>query len=172
MLEQLEKKVFPKVYEIMEQSFPKEEYRSYEDQLALLEREEYKLYGAIGSNGELMAFFAVWELIDFLFIEHFAVRDKLRNQGLGAQMIRSLQARYSAPMCLEVELPQNALTERRIAFYERNGFYLNHFPYEQPSLGAGRAAVPLRIMTSGGPLSEGTFRYLKERLYKVVYEVV
>ncbi len=171
MLRLLGKREFPKVYDIMEQSFPKEEYRSYDDQLALLEREEYKLYGAFDPHGELQGFLAVWELSNLLFIEHFAVRESLRNQGLGSEMIKCLQTHYSLTMCLEVELPQNAITERRIAFYERNGFYLNSYPYEQPSLGHGKEPVPLKIMTTEGILHGNAFLRLKDTLYKVVYGI-
>lgn len=169
MLKILEKKDFPRVYEIMEESFPKEEHRSYEDQLALMDKEEYKLYGACDPTGELVGFLGVWELPEILFIEHFAVKGSCRNRGIGSEALQWLLLKYSDRACLEVEMPQNLITERRIAFYERCGFTLNHFPYKQPSLGQGREPVPLKIMTTGGPLTQQGFEALRDLLYKRVY---
>lgn len=169
MLKILEKKDFPRVYEIMKESFPKEEHRSYEDQLALMDREEYKLYGACDPTGELMGFLGVWELPEILFIEHFAVKGSCRNQGIGSESLKLLLLEYSTPACLEVEEPQSMITERRIAFYERHGFCVNDFFYQQPSLGQGREPVPLKIMTTGGPLTQQGFETLRDLLYRRVY---
>lgn len=171
MLRLLNETQFPMVYEIMEQSFPKEERRSYEGQRALLEREEYKLYGAVDCQGRIIGFLAVWELEGLLFIEHFAVTPEARNTGVGTQLLGLLRKEYRIPMCLEVELPVDDLTRRRIGFYERNGFALLPFPYEQPSLGEGRAPVPLRIMLAGGCGDHETFRKVRDQLYTVVYGV-
>lgn len=157
------------VYEIMEESFPQEEYRPYGDQLALWDREEYKVYGIVEGKGSLEGFLAVWELPGWVFIEHFAVRGTARNKGLGSYMLRQLHGRYLVPMCLEVELPTDPLTIRRVGFYERNGFYCNGFPYEQPSLGEGRNPVPLRIMSTGDYLTSEGFSELKNILYRTVY---
>ena len=37
-------------------------------------------------------------------------------------MLQELVKQYQKPICLEVELPEDELTRRRIGFYERNGF--------------------------------------------------
>ncbi len=169
MLKRLTQNEFPKIYEIMEQSFPKEEYRPYEGQLALMERECYRIYGEETSTGALRGFMAVWELGEYCFLEHFAVSFVERNGGLGTAMLRELGELYSVPICLEVEPPKDELTCRRVGFYQRNGFYLNPFPYEQPSLGPGRSPVPLQLMTTGKPLSREAFHCLMETLYTHVY---
>ena len=171
MLHLIEAGDFPQVYEIMEQSFPKEEYRPYDSQRDLLKKKEYKIYGTRDDTGRIIGFLAIWELPGLLFIEHFAVRKECRNCGIGSELLQSLLERYSSTACLEVELPQNTLTKRRIAFYERNGFALNEFPYKQPSLGDGREPVPLRIMTTGGHLSPKEFQRCKTLLYTIVYGV-
>ncbi|MCI8448180.1 MAG: hypothetical protein HFH30_07230, partial [Eubacterium sp.] len=74
-------------------------------------------------------------------------------------------------ICLEVELPENDLAKRRIRFYERNGFFLNQYPYVQPSISKGRSPIPLLIMTSGQPVSEKIFQEIKSTLYEYVYGV-
>ena len=171
MLKLLTREAFPMVYDIMEQSFPKEEYRTFDGQRALTERANYRLYGEMDPTGQLRGFMAVWEVEGYCFLEHFAVSPTERNCGLGAAMLRELKALYHEPICLEVELPESELTRRRVAFYERNGFYLNPYPYEQPSLGEGRAPVPLQLMTTGSTLTREAFGTLKRILYTEVYGV-
>ena len=169
MLKQLGKEDFPKVYGIMEQSFPKEERRSYEGQLALMERGNYRIYGVEGPTGGLRGFMAVWELKGYCFLEHFAVSPTERNSGLGTGMLGELKELYREPICLEAEPPVDEITRRRVAFYERNGFYLHAYPYQQPSLGEGRSPVPLQIMTTEERLTPEAFETLKKTLYTQVY---
>ncbi len=171
MLKRLWQKDFPGIYEIMEQSFPKEEYRPYRDQLALMERECYRIYGEEDPTGALRGFMAVWELTGYCFLEHFAVAPTERNGGLGSGMLGELKDLYCEPICLEVEPPENGVTCRRVAFYERNGFTLHTYAYEQPSLGEGRKPVPLQLMTTGAGLSQEAFEKLKRTLYTEVYAV-
>lgn len=171
MLHLLDESQFSMVYGIMEKSFPKEEIRSYEGQRALLERGEYRIYGEADPCGKIVGFLAVWELQGILFIEHFAVASEARNRGLGSRLLKELQEKYTMPLCLEVELPTDELTKRRIEFYKRNGFSFHSYPYEQPSLGEGRDPVPLRLMTTGGGLRSEEFMRVKELLYKVVYGI-
>ena len=81
-LEKLDRSDFEEVYRIMEQSFPADERRKKEGQQKLLEEEKYELLG-VRNEGVLLAFLAVWEFAEFVFIEHFAVSEKARNSGTG-----------------------------------------------------------------------------------------
>ena len=55
-----------------------------------------------------------------------------------------------------------------MAFYERLGFTFNDFEYIQPAL-SGKE-VELRIMATGGALSEEEFENIKKMLYGIVYK--
>lgn len=165
MIEKLKFDEFDAVYAIMEQSFPLEEYRPYAAQKALLEDIAYSIYVA-REDSRILGFAAVWQLEDWLFLEHLAVDPQFRNQGIGAKLLRHFA---QSRCCLEVELPETALCRRRIGFYERNGFFLNDYPYLQPSLGEGRSPVPLYIMTSGSAVSAEEFDRVKRLLYSRVY---
>ena len=169
-LETLTERDFDSVWEIMEESFPRDERRSREAQRKILDVSWYHLYG-YRAHGELMAFLAVWEFDTFLFVEHFAVRKSCRNGGLGAVLLTQLTTQSRKPVILEVELPTGELEARRIAFYERNGFYYNDYFYMQPPIAEGRNAIPLRLMTTGGPLDEEEFSRMQRLLYKNVYGV-
>lgn len=170
MLQRLKNREFDLVYPIMEVSFPVNERRTYEEQKALLKNAAYAIYVLKdGENDAVKGFMALWELERLVFLEHFAVAPGCRNGGLGAKMLAQAQRLLQKPFCLEVELPETALAARRIAFYERNGFFLNDFPYIQPPLSNGRDPVPLRVMTSGRAVSREEFERIKALLYTRVY---
>ena len=152
-LEKLDRSDFEEVYRIMEQSFPADERRKKEGQQKLLDEEKYELLG-VRNEGGLLAFLAVWELAEFVFIEHFAVSEKARK------------------VVLEVELPEDSLKKRRIGFYERHGFTFNEYPYIQPPMGEDRHEIPLRIMSAPEPLSEDEFQSVRTELYESVYHYV
>ena len=148
----------------MQASFSDNEYRPYDEQLALFEEPEYRIYYMPAG------FLAVWEFESFIYIEHFAVDPALRNSGTGSAMLQELVKQYQKPICLEVELPEDELTRRRIGFYERNGFVFNEYPYIQPPISKGKSPVPLRIMTYKSEITREEFQKMKEILYRRVYK--
>ena len=104
-LEKLDRSDFEEVYRIMEQSFPADERRKKEGQQKLLDEEKYELLG-VRNEGGLLAFLAVWEFAEFVFIEHFAVSEKARNSGIGGKMLEELARQKAGKVVLEVELPE------------------------------------------------------------------
>ena len=170
MIRELKEHEFDDVFSIMESSFPKDEYRPYEEQKALLQKENYVIYVMEDSDRQsIKAFIAVWLLEDFAFVEHFAVNPDYRNQGLGALILQEVKALLKRQICLEVELPETDLAARRIAFYERNGFMFHAYSYMQPAISKGRQPIPLRIMTSEKQISPERFQQIKTILYRDVY---
>jgi len=168
MLELLPHSEFDAVFAIMEQSFPADEYRPHHEQRALLEKDEYRLY-VCKEQGSICAFIAMWQFEGLCYIEHFAVSPQKRNGGLGSKMLSEAVALSQNPVCLEVEPPENDLCKRRIAFYERNGFFFNDYPYTQPPISKGKSPVPLRIMSTGGRVTKQKFEYIRHTLYTKVY---
>ena len=172
MLKLADKNDFDNVFSIMRESFPKDEYRTRDEQLALFARDEYRVYSDVSSaDGTLRGFAAVWMLGDVCFLEHLAVDARFRNQGIGAAIIGELLELFDRRVCLEVEPPDTDIAVRRIGFYERCGFTLNRYPYLQPAMSAGQNAVPLLVMTSWGALEPTEFSALRDLLYDRVYGV-
>lgn len=162
---------FDAVYDIMEKSFPEDEYRSYDEQKMLFSKSEYDIYVVDGDDSTLKAFVAVWGFDDFAFIEHLAVNPACRNAGIGASILAAVKEKTGKRICLEVELPENDIARRRIGFYTRNGFSLNEYNYIQPPMSAGKNPIPLFIMTTDGAVEERRFEYIKDKLYEKVYNV-
>ena len=163
---------FDSVFSLMEQSFPEDEHRNYQEQRELLAEPAYRLYAKRSAeNAALQAFLAVWELEDFAYVEHFAVDPAARNGGIGGRMLQELKESLDRRIVLEVELPETELARRRITFYERNGFTYNDHSYMQPPIAAGKKEIPLRLMTTEGALDKDTFRKVQRMLYERVYHV-
>ena len=154
-----------------ERGITADERRKKEGQQKLLDEEKYELLG-VRNEGGLLAFLAVWEFAEFVFIEHFAVSEKARNSGIGGKMLEELARQKAGKVVLEVELPEDSLKKRRIGFYERHGFTFNEYPYIQPPMGEDRHEIPLRIMSAPEPLSEDEFQSVRTELYESVYHYV
>ena len=173
MLTKMSEEEFEQVYRIMEASFPPDEHRPYEEQQELMENLNYQIYVVKEADNflEIQGFMAVWQFDGLSFIEHFAVDSKYRNTGLGSRMLCEIREHLTGRICLEVELPENDMAKRRIEFYQRNGLYYNDYPYIQPAISKSRNPIPLRIMTSGGVVSQGEYQEIRDILYREVYRV-
>lgn len=169
MIRKLELDEFDTIYELLKQCFPSDEYRTYDQQRALLDNPYYQIYVLSDENKQIKAFMAIFEFEQIAHIEHFAVNPLYRNNGLGSKMLKDVVALLNKRVCLEVELPDNELASRRIDFYKRNNFYLNEYPYMQPPMSLGKKAIPLLLMTTQSKLTEEEFNKLKTLLYTEVY---
>lgn len=170
MLETLDPRDFDEIYRLMELSFPPEERRTRAEQEALLQNPLYTVY-VQKQAGEVASFAAVWQFETFAYIDHLATAPAARNGGLGARTLRQLLGAFGGQICLEVEPPETELARRRIAFYERNGFFRNDYHYLQPAITAGQRPIPLSIMTSGRSVNREEFCEIRETLYAKVYGV-
>ncbi|ASR48212.1 GNAT family N-acetyltransferase [Paenibacillus kribbensis] len=160
---------FSEIYAIMEASFPASECRTFDSQKALLKHPSYRIITEKNEQDKTIAFLACWEFTHFRFVEHIAVDQGIRGGGLGKKLMIRYISESDKPVVLEVEPPVDEWTQRRIVFYERLGFHLNHFEYVQPPLREGQADLRLQIMSYPGTLDEQAFAPFKEILYTEVY---
>lgn len=166
----LNKADFEKAYLILKQSFPETELRTREDQFGLLQNERYCLYAIKDEKGEMSGVIAVWELPEeLLYVDHFAVLPEKRNHGFGGEVLDSFLKWKKKKVVLEVELPEDAITRRRIGFYERHGFVWNDYPYMQPPMRKGQKPFPLRLMTRPEGLDRETYEKYRSCLHHLVY---
>lgn len=168
MLEVFNCENFNEIYGIMKQSFPKSEIRSLRGQKALLKDERYKIY-CQKEKGEIIGFLCVWNLENYYFLEHFAVKESHRNKGVGKQILSEVVKGLNGIVFLEVEPPETLLQKRRVEFYIRQGFFINDYEYCQPAFSKTLPAVPLKIMTYGREITREEFLMVKSKIYKEVY---
>lgn len=152
-----------------ESSFPADERRSFDKLVQLLPCADMHLCGLV-DQGQLKGFILYWHWPEMLFIEHFAVDPAQRGKQYGQQAISELLRLESPHVILEVELPQDAISRRRIQFYERQGFSLNPFVYAQPPYQAGNPAIPMHLMSIPSISDQKTFDSLSQLIEERVYE--
>ncbi|MFX3617862.1 MAG: GNAT family N-acetyltransferase [Sporolactobacillus sp.] len=170
-LQALDPNAFHQIYRLMALSFPPEEIREKRSARRLLDHPDYRILTAADDAGSFCGFFAIWAFEDFQFIEHFAVSPVMRGQGLGSQMLRLLMQEAKGKLLLEVETPENELARRRVHFYQRLGFILSSFGYEQPKLqeNSSRRSIQLQLMTWPAPWTIEKLGAAKEKLFDCVY---
>ncbi len=172
MLKKLNYSDFDKIYPIMEESFPTDERRPYDEQKSLMFNPEYSVYAVVDEKtGEVKTFITIWNFEKFAFAEHFATKKEYRGGGTGTLVLNELFDLLKRRVCLEVELPNTDFAKRRIEFYKRNGFSENFFEYVQPPISAGKNAIELRLMTTDGTLTRTEFNEVKKQIFKKVYKV-
>lgn len=165
----LEKDRFDEMYKIMEENFPSDEYRTYKEQKALVEKENYLVY-TVEEDGGIIAFLSVWFLDGFVFAEHFAVDKRFHNRGIGTELIKRVMSSLDVPIILEIELENSSdMAKRRAGFYKRLGFNINKYEYSQPSYGEGKSAISMHLVSYPESLSEDEFKKYKNVIYKEIY---
>lgn len=168
--EPMPREKFHQLYSIMEYSFPPTERGSEALQYSEYNRSEFRCL-CYEPDGIPQAFIDYYEFPEerTAFVEHFAVASSLRGKGTGTSLLRHYM-NITAPYLtvLEVEPPDGAVQCRRIAFYQRMGFFLNMGEYFQPDFYNGGAVIPLKLMTTQ-PISDERFLALRSFIYSRVY---
>lgn len=161
---------FDDVFSLMQKSFPKNEYRTYENQKKLLTNKYYKIIPYFGNENEFLAFAAVWEFESFKFVEHIAVSEKCRGMGIGSKIMRDIIEKSDTDIILEIEPPNDEISIKRLSFYERLGFKINEYPYLQPPFTKNGKPIPLKILSYPQTIDEQKFKKIKKIIYSNVYD--
>ena len=151
---------------VFETSFPIEE-RPLFDTILHARNKTIFHFNVVYLNGNPVGIFSYWTFDKFTYVEHFAVGEQYRNNGVGQRIMKHFLSGITQ-VVLEVEMPATAMAQRRIDFYKRLGFDTNPHNYIQPSYHNDGNTLPMIIM-SLSPLSASTFAKVKQCLYSEVY---
>ena len=146
---------FDLVFSKMTAAFPYEERRDISDQKECLNNIFFKFL-EIFDNEIDVGFITIWDFPEFVFIEHLAIDEEKRAGGYGSKTIEHIKEAYKKPIILEAEAPETEQQIKRIRFYDRLGFKMNSYDYEQPSYHGGEG-VPLKILSYPELLSQDEF---------------
>ncbi|MDR0537153.1 MAG: GNAT family N-acetyltransferase [Tannerellaceae bacterium] len=155
------------VREVYEASFPEDERRDFDDLFQLFNNDKDLHIYTVDNDGHLCAFIIYWTFADFVYIEHFAVDSSFRNRGLGSSILQDFMQENALPIVLEVEIPSDETSRKRISFYERSGFIIHPQKYIQPAYSSGKSQVEMRLMSRGSI----DFDAVKGRIYERVYGI-
>lgn len=162
---------YPFTEELLTTAFPPEEHRD------LLQQREYtdcnsKFHSnVILENGIPIGLISYWDLDNFHYIEHFAVSPDFRNGGYGKRVLEYINEHIPYPIILEVELPENEMSKRRIGFYERIGYKLINEEYYQPPYRKQDSNLPMFLMIYDKSNQKIDIEHIKRELYKHVYNI-
>lgn len=162
---------YPSFLKLYNESFPENERRIYKDEKHLadfIKMKGGKFNAFAVKDGELfLGFLSYWVFEGYTYVEHFAVTPEKRGNNLGSLMLRHLFKEVSPDVLLEVEPPTSPDAERRIKFYERNGFRVRkEFNYTQPPYSPSQQPVEMLLMTHG-EVSLHNIGSIKEMLQEV-----
>lgn len=150
-------------------AFPPEERRSLEHQREVTDLNANFHPCVLLDQGEFVGLITYWQGPGFVYVEHFATLPELRGAGLGKEAMQLLLAHVGCPVVLEVEPPVDEIKQRRIGFYQRNGFQLWQRVYLQPPYQTGLPAVRLLLMACGALDEQADFDCLQHWIHKEVY---
>ena len=163
--------ILDQVEQTYNEAFPEAERRDFALVRQLIANEPAFQLRVFYREGIYVGFLTHWQFEDFRYVEHFAIDPSARNGGIGGAALRLFLASQEDAVVLEVELPEDELTRRRVGFYERQGFRLDSQRYIQPPYRLGGVSLELRLMTYGPLDLSQRFAEVRDALYQKVYGV-
>ena len=154
--------------ELFESAFPDEERPPF-GEIKKRNTDQFHFLVATLAEDEPAGILTYWTFEDFVYIEHFAIAEELRNQGLGKAIFLNFLSQQTQQVILEVETAHDEEADHRIEFYASMGLYQNTQDYWQPSYrGENRLVLPMLIM-SKYELDDDEFAEIAHSLHQNVY---
>jgi len=163
---------FGKMYELYRSAFPAVERRSLGSLEQILNYDKNFEMDALLKDGDFVGFFNFWTFERFVFGEHFAIDPKMRGQNIGSEVVKTFVSKINLPVVLEVEMPTDAQSIRRIDFYERLNFKVLSHNYAQPYYDGSGKLLPMLLMSNNYHFADKHFSLIKNTVYKNVYQYV
>ena len=154
---------------IYEETFPPDERREWSQIIDLLNNPDFSFTG-IYRQEQIIGFIIVWNLHEFSFIEHFAILESERGQGIGKHAIEKILSLISTLVILEVEIPESEIARKRIRFYEKLNFSICESEYFQPPYSIHKNKVKMLLMSYPKRIMDASFAHLKTKIYSSVYQ--
>lgn len=172
MLQEVHEKGHPAlsfIQELYESSFPFRERREWQQVLSLLSQAPMRLLVA-AEEGTYIGFVIGWHVGSWYFVEHLAIDPTQRGKQYGSRVMEQLIDYGRQRIILEVEPGEDETRQRRIRFYEKLGFHLVTFGYQQPPYRAGEEPVPMQLMSMPAITSASKLDAIAQVIKSTVYE--
>lgn len=160
-----------KVEKTYNDSFPEVERRAFSLVRELVKADPRFVVYALFKDQVYAGFITAWRFGSYTYVEHFAIDESARNGGIGAEAMKQFLALHEVPVVLEVEIPTEEMSKRRIGFYERLGYILDDHVYYQPPYRQGESFLEMRLMTYGDIDMKQSFEEVKDCIHRHVYGV-
>ncbi len=168
-LRQTDTPLFQQAWQIYQSAFPETEKRTLQQHIRTMQNPHFQCFAVSHTHIGVAGIITCWQLPEFCFGEHFAIRDTLRGTGIGRKALLQLLAQANRPFWLEVELPETDIQQRRIQFYQRMGFVCNPHAYQQPPYQKHLPPVPMLLMTHPQPITPQQMHRFVTEWHPVIY---
>lgn len=138
--------LFEQAFELYQESFPIFEQRRRCDQVDVLSDSAYH-FNLVLCENELLGILLTWQVEDYIYIEHFAISSGKRGQNIGTRVLEYLKSGSGKPIILEIDPPNDSISLKRKAFYEKVGFVESDLMHKHPPYQLGWEAHALKIMS-------------------------
>ena len=162
---------YPFVEELMQTAFPQQEHRNADLQREYTDNKPNFHTLIIQDDNHPIGLLTIWDLESFHYIEHFAIHEKFRNKGYGQKVIKLITNEIKGMIVLEAEEPSDDITNRRIKFYQRQGFILQNVPYQQPPYRSEDNWFPMKLMSIHEKDFISQYENIKSAIYKEAYNL-
>ncbi len=110
-----------------------------------------------------------WRVGGYRYIEHFAIAAEMRGRNIGTQALAAFFAYAGERVVLEIDPPEDAVSFRRLHFYERAGFVANpDYEYLLPCYRRPFVPYPLVLVSRPQALAREEARrfadFVRERI--------
>jgi len=156
--------------DILTKSFPNDEYRDLKELEYYNNKKDNFTCNIIIIDKNPIGIIHYWNFEDFIYIEHFAIEIKYRNKKMGTKVLQKFIQEVKKDIVLEVELPKDKISQKRIEFYNRLGFNFHYNKYIQPSYKSDSQSLEMKLMTYGNINMPKKFSKIVKTLYKEVYD--
>ncbi|WP_300627308.1 GNAT family N-acetyltransferase [uncultured Thomasclavelia sp.] len=162
---------FDRFYQILSNNFPTKEIKEYNYMKDTFHAGLYQVL-TLKDNDQIVGIMSFYQHDDFRFIDYFAIDGSLKGKGMGSEMLQYFINLDDKMVILEVEHPEDEQSKRRIAFYQRNGLYLNNqFEYFVPPVRNLKHRLYFHLMSSKRKLNNIEFEKYYPQILKMVYGI-
>ena len=157
---------FNRAFALYQSAFPIEERRDDLEQQRVLKKYAYH-FDLILNDSVFIGIMLYWETDDFVYLEHFATCPDLRGRGYDKIALDLLKLKNKT-IILEIEPPVDEMTQRRYAFYKRNGFVMNPYYHIQAKYHLGDKDFELKILSYPNILTKEEYRSFYEYMTREI----
>ena len=149
-------------------AFQPDERREVNDLIAHLETKDFTLL-MIQMYDKPAGLIALWQFEHFVFIEHIAITEQFRNRKIGETALKMIADSQELPIVLEAQYASEAVSEGRVAFYQRIGFDIIDDNYEQPAYSPEKNSKKM-LLLSNRAIMPDPVEEIVQQIHKTVYK--
>lgn len=157
--------------ELLMEAFPPSEYRAISELRHFTDHNPRFKANVVMVDNEPQGLLNYWNLGQFHFFEHLAVKQQRRNGGIGRKVMQWIQNNFER-IIFEVEIPGSTdMAARRVRFYEGMGYKLCAKDYAQPAYNGVGDPVPMKLMSYGDIDPNTEYDKIVDIMKKEVYGI-